>query len=152
MLHVILNEWLYTFIAGIINIHGSGVLVALFGCCMAAISAQVPCTPLNHVPVYSVTLFKARVYVSLAVTCHLCFWQNDWDLLHATVLTWGWNGYWNKSTESWPWRRKLSRRSCRDSNPGTFKHESNALTTEPSPLPSWHHFVNPLQEIYFAPS
>ena len=36
MSHVILNEWLYPFIARIINIHGSGVLVALFGCCMAA--------------------------------------------------------------------------------------------------------------------
>ena len=33
--HVILNEWLYPFIARIINIHGSGVLIALFGCCMA---------------------------------------------------------------------------------------------------------------------
>ena len=33
--HVILDEWLYLFIARIINIHGSGVLIALFGCCMA---------------------------------------------------------------------------------------------------------------------
>ena len=30
-----LNEWLYPFTAHIINIHGSGVLVALCGCCMA---------------------------------------------------------------------------------------------------------------------
>ena len=35
MSHVILNELLYPFIARIINIHGSGVLIALFGCCMA---------------------------------------------------------------------------------------------------------------------
>ena len=33
--HVILNECLYPFIARIINIHGSGVLVALCGCCTA---------------------------------------------------------------------------------------------------------------------
>ena len=33
--HVIVNEWLYPFIARIINIHGSDVLVALCGCCMA---------------------------------------------------------------------------------------------------------------------
>ena len=58
--HVIVNEWLYPFIARIINIHGSGVLVALCGCCMdgatwnAAVSAQVLCTP-----GYSVTSFKA---------------------------------------------------------------------------------------------
>ena len=35
MSNVILNEWLYPLIARIINIHRSGVLVALFGCCMA---------------------------------------------------------------------------------------------------------------------
>ena len=34
------------------------------------------------------------------------------------------------STESWPWRRKLSRCSCRNSNPRPFNHESCALTSE----------------------
>ena len=63
--HVILNERLYPFIACIINIHGNGVLVALFGCCMAGatwnatISAHVLCTPFNHAPANSVTSFKA---------------------------------------------------------------------------------------------
>ena len=62
---VILNERLYPFIACIINIHGSGVLVALFGCCMAgatsnaAVSVHVLCTPFNHAPANSVTSFKA---------------------------------------------------------------------------------------------
>jgi len=37
------------------------------------------------------------VYVCLAVTCHLHFWQNDWDLLRATAVTRGWNRYRNKS-------------------------------------------------------
>ena len=37
------------------------------------------------------------VYAYLAVTCHLHFWQNDRDLLHATAVTRGWNGYRNKS-------------------------------------------------------
>ena len=37
------------------------------------------------------------VYACLAVTCHLHFWQNDQDFLRATVVTWGWNGYRNKS-------------------------------------------------------
>ena len=36
-----------------------------------------------------------RVYVCLAVTCHLHFWQNDRDLWRATAR--GWNGYRNKS-------------------------------------------------------
>ena len=38
-----------------------------------------------------------KVYACLAVTCHLHFWQNDWDFLRATVVTQGWNGYRNKS-------------------------------------------------------
>ena len=38
-----------------------------------------------------------KVYACLAVTCHLHFWQNDRDILRATVVTWGWNGYRNKS-------------------------------------------------------
>ena len=55
----------YPFIAHVINIHGSGVLIVLFDCCMAgamwnaAISVQVLCKPFNRAPVYSVTSFKA---------------------------------------------------------------------------------------------
>ena len=40
------------------------------------------------------------------------------------------------STESRPWRRKFSRRSYRDLNPGPFSLESGALTTELSPSPN----------------
>ena len=39
------------------------------------------------------------------------------------------------SSESWLWRRTFSHRSCRDSNPRPFNHESGALTTELSSLP-----------------
>ena len=39
------------------------------------------------------------------------------------------------STESRPWRRKFSRRSYRDLNPGPFSPESCAITTELSPSP-----------------
>ena len=78
-----------------------------------------------------------KVHPCLAVACHLHFWQNDRDLLRATAVTRGWNEYRNKfSTESRPGRRKFSRRSCRVSNPRPFDHESGALTTELSPLPS----------------
>ena len=45
------------------------------------------------------------------------------------------------SAESWPWRTKFSRRSCRDSNPRPFGHESCALTTELSPLPVLHIII-----------
>ena len=38
-----------------------------------------------------------KVYACLTVTCHLHFGQNDRDLLRATAVTRGWNGYRNKS-------------------------------------------------------
>ena len=60
--------------------------------------------------------------------------KNDRDLLRATVVTRdGTDTEIRVSTESWPWRRRFSRRSCRDSNPRPFSHESGALTTELSP-------------------
>ena len=40
-----------------------------------------------------------KVYACLAVTCHLHFWQNDQDLLCATAVTQGWNGYQNESAQ-----------------------------------------------------
>ena len=65
-----------------------------------------PCTLSHHL----VQSLICRVHACLAVTCHLHFWQNDWDLLCANVVTWGWNGYQNKvikvSTESWPWKKR----------------------------------------------
>ena len=63
----------------------------------AAISAQVLCTPYNHAPCHFMQSHILKVYACLAVTCHLHFWQNDRDLLRATVVTRGWNGYRNKS-------------------------------------------------------
>ena len=103
------------------------------------------CTPYSHAPVYSIIPCKAtyvgRLCQSLAVTCHLHFWQNDRDLVRATVVTrggvgWGvWNGYQNNSQHTkFILRRKFSRRSCRDSNSRPFDHESVALTAEISPL------------------
>ena len=74
----------------------------------------------------------------LAVTCLLHFWQNDRDLLRATAYHVGGTdaGEKNVSTESRLWRRKFSRRSCRDWNPKPFNHESSTLTTELSPFPT----------------
>ena len=42
-------------------------------------------------------IYCLKVHVCLAVICHLHFWQNDRDLLCATVVTRGWNRYQNKS-------------------------------------------------------
>ena len=87
------------------------VVIWLVPCETAAVSAHVLCTPYNHAPAYGVTSFKVTcsAYVCLAVTCHLHFWQNNWDLLCATVVTQGLtDSEIRVSTEGWPWRRKFS--------------------------------------------
>ena len=69
------------------------------------------------------------MYACLGVTCHLHSWQNVRCLLRATAVTRGWNDYQIRaSTQSYPWRRKFSRRSYWDSNSHPFDHESSALT------------------------
>ena len=51
-----------------------------------------PCTMALH------KSHVSTVHACLAVTsCRLHFWQNDRDLLRATAITPGWNGYRNKS-------------------------------------------------------
>ena len=98
LLHVNLQEWLAFYSAlFFLYIHRSGVLTALVWLVpheTAAISARSvytipPCTMSLHA--------KREVHASLSVTCHLHFWQNDRDLLRATAITRGWNGYRSKS-------------------------------------------------------
>ena len=94
-LHVTLYEWL-AFYSVFLNIHWSGVLTALAWLVpreTAAISAQVLWTPYNHAARHFVQSHICTVYVCLAVTCHLHFWQDDWDLVCATAVTRGWSSY-----------------------------------------------------------
>ena len=63
----------------------------------AAVLAQVLCTSYNRALCHFMQSHIRKVYACLAVTCHLHFWQNDLDLLRATVVTRGWNRYQNKS-------------------------------------------------------
>ena len=102
-------------------------------------SRRVLCAPYNLAPCHFMQSHIRKVHACLAVTCHLHFWQNDLDILRAPAVTRGWNGYRNKSQhKKGPWRRKFSRRSCKDSNPRPFNHESGALTTELFPLPVYY--------------
>ena len=93
------STWVTSLVARfcfVLNIHWSGVLTALAWLVpheTAAISVQVLCTPYNHAPCHFKQSHIRKMYACLAVTCHLHFWQNDRDLLRATVVTWGWNGY-----------------------------------------------------------
>ena len=96
---MVLHERL-AFYSVFFNIQRSGVLTALAWLVpheTAAVSAQVLCTPYNHAPCHFMQSHIRKVHACLAVTCHLHFWQNDRDLLRATAVTRGWNGYRNKS-------------------------------------------------------
>ena len=102
----------------------SVTFAALFSCCMAGATRK--CCRHGARCVYTIQpcISLGRVHVCLAVTSHLCFRQNDLDLLRATTITCGWNWYRNNSTENLPWRRKFSHRTWRDSNLRPFDHES----------------------------
>ena len=66
-------------------------------CCrLGAYSVYIikPCTSLQCHIIRSHIL---RMHVCLAVTCYLHYWQNGLDLLRATTVTRGWNGYRNES-------------------------------------------------------
>ena len=102
--------WFYMsnklFIVRFFNIHRSGVLTVLAWLVpheTAAISAQVLCTPDKRAPCHFMQSHIRKVYVCLAVTCHLHFWQNERDLLHATAEHGvGMDTEIRVSTESWP--------------------------------------------------
>ena len=83
-------------------------LTALFGCCMASATWNWNFSHLSTSFVYTIQpctswqchliqSHTGRVHVCLAVTSHLHFWCNDRDLLCATEVAWGWNGYQNKT-------------------------------------------------------
>ena len=95
--HVILHEWFFiarfwisTQVLYLQHWHG--------WCHMKLLpSWRILCTPYNHAPCHFMQSHVRKVHACLAVTCYLHLWQNEWDLLHATAITWGWNGYPNKS-------------------------------------------------------
>ena len=117
------------------------VVTWLVLCETAAISVHIMwiqlCTSLQCQFIQS---HSCRMHVCLAVTCHKHFWHKDRNLLRAAAVTCWWNGYRNESAQNVDPRgkkkkKKISRLSFGDSNPGSFDHESGALTTELCPLP-----------------
>ena len=97
--HVILHEWLAYFIARFLISTEVVYLQRWHGWCHMNLlpSRRVLCTPYNHAPCHFMQSHMCKVYACLAVTCHLHFWQDDRDLLRATAVTRGWNGYRNRS-------------------------------------------------------
>ena len=93
-----MSDWL--FIARFLNSHRSGVLKRWYGWCRVKLQPSWCKFCVHRTTMLHVTSCKAtyvRCMHVLAVTCHRHIWQNDQDLLRATVVTWGWKGYRNKS-------------------------------------------------------
>ena len=85
------------------------------------------------------------VSVSVSVSGCSIAYSDLWSDLHFFSTGGGMDTKIRVSTESWLWRRKFTSRSCRDSNPRPFDHESCTLTTELSPPPNHlpsHQFSN----------
>ena len=86
----------------ILNIHPSGVLIALFGGDMAGVMRNCCC--LGVFCVHHTTM-PCHFMQSLVYKVHVCFSYNlppallaEWPgSLCATAVTQGWNGYYNKS-------------------------------------------------------
>ena len=94
----------------------------------------------HHTTMLHVTSCKAtyicKVHACLAVTCHLHFWQHDRDLLYATAVTRGWNGYRNKSQHrKSTLEKKILLPLLHGFEPTTFQSRVHTLTSELSPPP-----------------
>ena len=127
-LHVILHEWQDFYSPFFFNIHRSGVFTVLAWLVpheTAAVSAQVLFAP--YVLSHFMQSHICKVYVCLAVTYHLHFWQNGQDLWHATVVTQGWNRYRNKSQHR---KLTLEKKILPPLHLWPFNHESSTLTSE----------------------
>ena len=105
----------------------------LFGCYIAGITWN--CCHVGTCSVYSIQprtilhfLSKTQCMCFLAVTCHQNFWQNDWDVFHATAVT----HRGGTDTEMSQHRRltlekKIPHCSCQELNPWHSNHVSGAL-------------------------
>ena len=66
-------------------------------CCRFGASSVYTIQPCTTLQCRFIQSYIRKVHACLALTCHLHFWRNDRGLLHATAVTWGWNGHQNKS-------------------------------------------------------
>ena len=113
--------------------YGSGVLIVLFWvlhgwchvkCCRFGASSVYTIQSCTRLQCHFIQSHVGRMYVCSAVTCHMHFWQNDRNLLHATAVTWGWNGYQNKSQHrKLTLKKKILPPRLPRLEPGTFQSQ-----------------------------
>ena len=107
-------------------------VTALFGCYTAgamrncrhfgarSVYTIQPCTSLQC---HFIRRHIRKLHVTLVLTSHRHFWQNDRDLLRATAVTRGRTSQHKKLTLE----KTFYRHSCRDSNLRLFDHVSGVL-------------------------
>ena len=121
------------------------VVTALFICYMAGAtwnfcrlgaSSMYTMQPCISLQCHFIRSHICKVYVYLAVTCHLHFQQNGRDLLRATdAVTRGWNGYRNTSQHrNLTLEKKIRPLLLPVLEPVTFRLRVRHSTTEQSPL------------------
>ena len=107
-----------------------------WNCCHLSTSSEYTIQLCTSLRCHFICSRNCRMHVCSAVTCQLHFWQNDWDLLCATAVTWGWNGYRNKSQH-----KKLTQKKnilpplLPGHKPKSFQSWVHHSTTEPSLIP-----------------
>ena len=89
---------------------------------------------MNNVTLFAIDI--RRVHVSLAVTCHLHFWQNGQDFSRSTAITRGWNEYRNKGQHRMLTKEKIILPPLLPGlEPSTSRARVRLSTTGLSPLP-----------------
>ena len=140
-----LNEWLAFHSVLWIS---TKVVAALFSCYMAGATRNYcrldagsvytipPCTSLQYSWFCVAVQSHIRgMHVCLVVTCHLYFWQNDRNLLRATAVTRGWNGYRSKNEHrKLTFENKFLPPILPGLEPETFRSRVRLSTIELSPL------------------
>ena len=97
--HVIRHKRLAYFIARFLKISTEAVYLQWWHgfCHMNLLPSWCVLHTYNYAPCHFMQSHIRKVYACLAVTCHLHFWQDDQDLLCATAVIRGWNGYRKRS-------------------------------------------------------
>ena len=57
---------------------------ATWNCCHLSASSMDTIQPCTSLQCHFIWSHVYRMHVCFAITCHLDFWQNDWDILRAT--------------------------------------------------------------------
>ena len=136
LLRVILNEWRSTKVVylGHCLVVTTYMTGSMWNCCCLGMICVHHTTMHHHMSLHA----KPQKQGACLLNCNLPpALLADWSecfTCYCSNMGGGTDTEVTVSTESWPWRRKLSRWYCQDLNPQPFGHKFGAITTELSLL------------------